>query len=218
MNQNSRIHKILTVIILVLLSLSISSNADSNKSDIHEIDDGESYMNTSYTLPDYGPEMFEKAENEANFIAARGTMPVITSEVEKREWTDLLVKCTRSNSEILEYFLVNGGPIISFGSNIDGYLKVGMESNTPEKVNNTVVNEIYEVISRQCEKEGVNEVPVVFVWEHEEEILEEEFPPTSVDALENKSTQAENKSSRSISGFTSIMLVLCLLILLKYRK
>jgi hypothetical protein len=207
----------LTIIILVCLLLSISSNADGNKSDTYEIDGGESYMSTSSTLPNYGPEMFEKAEKESNFIAARGTMPIISNEGEKRDWTNLLVKCTRNNSEILEYFVVNGGPVESFGTYIDGYLKVGMESTTPDKVNDTVVDEIYEIISKQCEKEGVNEVPVVFVWEHEEEIVEEESSPTTVDAFENKSTQEKNDSSQSTPGFTSTMLTLCLLILVNFK-
>jgi hypothetical protein len=40
-------------------------------------------MSTSSTLPNYGPEMFEKAEKESNFIAARGTVPVISNEGKK---------------------------------------------------------------------------------------------------------------------------------------
>ncbi|WP_164997928.1 hypothetical protein [Methanolobus psychrotolerans] len=192
------------IIALFFVLFLIPSNADDND------------MSINFTLPDYGPEMFEKAKKESNFIAARGTMPLITEDGKKIEWTDQLVECTRNNKEILAYF--NDGPVESFGTYIDGYLKVGMESATPEKVNDTIIDEIYEIISEQCEKEGINDVPVVFVWDHEEAIVEEESSSTTVDIFENKSTQNEDDPIQSTPGFTSIMLILCLLILVKYRK
>ncbi|WP_052721392.1 hypothetical protein [Methanococcoides methylutens] len=42
----------------------------------------------SIPLPDYGPEIFEEAKSSSSFIAAYGTMPVITQESEKRRWID----------------------------------------------------------------------------------------------------------------------------------
>lgn len=39
-------------------------------------------------LPDYGPEAFEEARKNPDFIATRGIMPVIVDDDEKREWSD----------------------------------------------------------------------------------------------------------------------------------
>jgi hypothetical protein len=123
-----------------------------------------SHREESISLPDYGPHIFEEAKKEPAFIAARGTMPVITDEGEKREWTDKLVECSRGAKEIDRYFYESGGPLLSFGTSINGYLKVGCYSATPEKINSTVIDEIYGVIDAQSQKEGINDVPVVFMW------------------------------------------------------
>jgi len=115
-----------------------------------------SHIEEDLPLPDYGPESFEKAKNETGFITTRGTMPVITDADEKIEWTDLLVKCSQqlsrlnSNTGIRPYFTEFGGPVNSFGTNINGYLIVGFEEYTPEKVNESVIDEIYQVIDERC--------------------------------------------------------------------
>jgi hypothetical protein len=151
-----------------------------------------SHQEESISLPDYGPHIFEEAKKEPAFIAALGTMPVITDEGEKREWTDKLVECSRGAKEIDRYFYEYGGPLLGFGTSINGYLLVYCYSATPEKVNSTVINEIYDVIDAQSKKEGINDVPVVFMWT---EMPTEDTP-----------------------GFTSIMLVLSLLLLMVMRR
>ncbi|MDY9927448.1 hypothetical protein [Methanosarcina sp.] len=117
-------------------------------------------------LPDYGPQIFEEIKNETGFIATRGTMPVITDSGEKMEWIDTLVNGKRSlpRSEYMPYFVEFGGPVTGFGPSINGYLTVGFDPSTPEKVNESVIDEIYQVIDEHFEQEGINEVPVVFEW------------------------------------------------------
>jgi hypothetical protein len=170
-------------------------------------------------LPDYGPEMFEKAANSSGFVAAKGTMPVITDAVEKRDWLDLLTHCALGNKEINSYFKASGGPLLSFGIYIDGYLKVGLNLETPEKVNDSVIDEIYQTIDEAAKEEGVSDVPVVFVWTGpvQEDILAVESPFEEED-LENESTQEKEDSTQTTSGFTSIMLILCLLIISRFTK
>jgi hypothetical protein len=170
-------------------------------------------------LPDYGPGMFEKAVNSSGFVAAKGTMPVITDATEKRDWLDLLTHCARGNKEITNYFRSSGGPLLSFGIYIDGYLKVGLNLETPEKVNDSVIDKIYQTIDEAAKEEGVSDVPVVFVWTGpvQEDILAVESPFEEGD-LENESTQDKEDSTRTTSGFTSIMLILCLLIISRFTK
>jgi len=143
------------------------------------------------TIPDYGPHIFEELKNDSEVIAVRGTIPTITSNKEKLEWTDKLVDCSLNlDKDMHKYF--EDGSIVDFGTCIGGYLKVGFDSEAPEKINDAVIDEIYIVIDNQCKKQGITDVPVVFVWS---EIATEDSP-----------------------GFTSISLVLCMLVLTKTRK
>jgi hypothetical protein len=168
-------------------------------------------------LPDYGPGMFEKAANSSGFVAAKGTMPVITDATEKRNWLDLLTHCARGNKEITNYFRSSGGPLLSFGIYIDGYLKVGLNSETPEKVNDSVIDEIYRTIDEAAQEEGVNNVPVVFLWSEPGQDDDAIYSP-SEDELENESAQKENDTAQTSPGFTSVMLILCLLIITRLTK
>jgi hypothetical protein len=186
-------------------------------------------------LPDYGPDVLEAAKKDPQFIASRGTMPIITDEGEKRAWIDLLVQCTRNNKEIDQYFISSGGSVESFGSYIDGYLRVGLYSYTSEKVNESVINEIYKVIREQGEKEGINDVPVVFMWSQGEVTLDEaivetapapdegmltimdengnyiDVHPDEVDIDEDGNyVLKDNSTAKQSPGFTSVMFALSL--------
>ncbi|RXA18265.1 hypothetical protein EQO05_11125 [Methanosarcina sp. MSH10X1] len=180
-------------------------------------------------LPDYGPESFERAKNETGFITTRGTMPVITDADEKVEWTDLLVKCSQplsrpnSNTGISPYFTEFGGPVNSFGTNIYGYLIVGFEESTPEKVNESVIDEIYQVIDEHFEQEGISDVPVVFIFV---QITDDLAPADEPDVNEaddinvsnNEEGIAGNKTTNQMPGFTSIMVILGILSLLVFKR
>ncbi|WP_135610380.1 PGF-CTERM sorting domain-containing protein [Methanococcoides sp. AM1] len=114
-------------------------------------------------LPDYGPEIFEEAKSGSSFIAAYGTMPIIKEKSEKLRWTDLLGHT--KDRELDPFFAEFGGPVVSYGVSINGYLSVGMNSDTPEKVNESVINEIYQTINKHFEQEAsMEEVPVLFEW------------------------------------------------------
>jgi hypothetical protein len=176
-------------------------------------------------LPDYGPHVLEAVKKDPQFIASRGTMPVITDEGEKRAWIDLLVQCTRNNKEIDHYFISSGGPVESFGSYIDGYLRVGLYSHTPEKVNESVINEIYQVIREQGEKEGINDVPVVFMWSQGEVTLDEAIVAPAPDESmltimdeEGNYVLKDNSTAKQSPGFTSPILVMSIFLLRKLKK
>ena len=146
--------------IFISILLSGSTNADDEKLNDSEHDE-------DLPLPDYGPELFEEIKQNPKFIDARGTMPEIgDGEEEKREWTNLLTYCSSfSNFSIDPYMKGNGGSVVAFGcSGMGGYLFVEFEKNTPESVNESLIDEIYQRIKDHCEQEGISEVPVVFMW------------------------------------------------------
>lgn len=185
-------------------------------------------------LPDYGPQIFEEAKKNPLFVAARGTMPVITDSSEKVEWTDSLVQCSRSlcnpyntDTGIMPYFVEFGGHVSSFGTDINGYLAVGFEGYSSEKVNESLIDEIYQVIDEQCEQEGISDVPVVFEFEgyvvEEVELLPEDEIPNVSESDDsslsgNEEETAGNETINQTPGFTSIMTILGLLSLLTIKR
>jgi hypothetical protein len=96
-------------------------------------------------------------------------------------------------------------------------LKVGLNSETPEKVNDSVIDEIYRTIDEAAQEEGVNNVPVVFLWSEPGQDDDAIYSP-SEDELENESAQKENDTAQTSPGFTSVMLILCLLIITRLTK
>lgn len=185
----------------------------------------------SSTLPDYGPQVFEEAKKLPGFITTRGRMPEIHQEEEKRKWLDLLINGSRSLSRppnsttgIKPYSAELGGPIISFGTNINGYLIVGFEEYTPAKVNESVIDEIYQVIDKHFKQEGISEVPVVFIFEHI--TVAEGAPADGPDANESNDTNLSdnkekivgNETANQMPGFTLIMVILVLLSLLIIKR
>jgi len=185
-------------------------------------------------LPDYGPQVFEEAKKNPSVVAVRGTMPIITDASEKEEWTDSLVQCSRSlcnpyntDTGIMPYFVEFGGPVNSFGTNINGYLLVGFQGYSSEKVNESLIDEIYQVIDVRCEQEGVSDVPVVFefigyITVTEELLPEDEIPNVNesddANLSGNEEETAVNETTNQMPGFTSIMVILGLLLLLIFKR
>ncbi|WP_232221893.1 hypothetical protein [Methanococcoides burtonii] len=197
-------------------------------------------------LPDYGPEIFEEAKSSPSFIAAYGTMPVIKQESEKRSWTDQLGHS--KGRELDPFFAEFGGLVIGYGVSINGYLSVGLDSENSEKVNESVIDEIYQTIDSHFEQEaGINEVPVVFEWEGRavEDELEYTSSPDEEDIIVigddgnlitytkdeayfdedgnlvitgNETTQEEPGTNKQTPGFISIMLIIGLLLSARSRK
>ncbi|MDQ1253255.1 MAG: hypothetical protein QG646_2405 [Euryarchaeota archaeon] len=179
-------------------------------------------------LPDYGPKAVEEAMKQlSGFITTRGTMPEIHHEEEKREWINSLIEYSRSSSfptELNPYLASSGGPVNMFGADINGYLIVGFNSSTPEKVNESVIDEIYQVIDKHFETKGISNVPVVFAFVNT--TLTDSAPADRPDVNKNNDTNLSankekivgNETNNQISGFTSIMFVLGLLSLLIIKR
>jgi|GEM_PF-577889 len=186
-----------------------------------------SHLEEDLPLPDYGPQVFEEAKKKPLCVATRGTMPVITDASEKAEWIDSLVTCSRSlgnpystNTGIDPYFVEFGGPVNSFGTNINGYLLVGFQGYSSEKVNESLIDEIYQIIDKSCEQEGISDVPVVFefIGYITEDLAEVDGPymdeSDDTNLSGNEEGIAGNETANQMPGFTSVMVILGLLSLL----
>lgn len=138
-------------------------------------------------------------------------MPISTSQDEKNEWSALLHRLD-GNGKVSQLMHLSRSPIVLFGVNEDGYIEVGFDSYTPEKVNESVIYDIYNVVHAEAIKENISEVPVVFTWEHI--VLDREADTN----LASEETSEENKTAQQTPGFTSTMLLLSLLILVMIQK
>ncbi|MEL4305429.1 hypothetical protein [Methanococcoides sp. LMO-2] len=123
-----------------------------------------------------------------------------------------------------------------------------MNSETPEKVNESVIDEIYQTIDKHFEQEaGIDEVPVVFEWESPIILCEEVVSPPSSDEEDicvidddgnvvtytrdeayldeegnlvviDNGTPEEIGTETQTPGFTSILLTIGLLFSARLRK
>ena len=198
---------------------------------------------TPHPLPDYGPDVLESAKKDPQFIASRGLMPIILEEGKKREWVDQLSNSIHMNRDLDPYFKKNGGNVIGFGLSINGYLFVEFDANTTEQVNESLISEIYQVIDIHCQQEGITDVPVIFKWGREPTLNEGRVEDTpSPDEVmitimdkngnyidvhkdevylneEGNYVLEDNKTTKQTSGFTSVMLILSLLLSTRvYRR
>lgn len=202
-----------------------------------------------FSLPDYGPQIFEEVKTEPGFIAIRGTMPVITDAEEKVEWEETAGDCIHSfRSDLIPYMKSSGGILTGYGYNYRGYIFVAFDPKSIESVNDSMIDEIYLIIEDHCEQEGISEVPVVFEWIEEptEDIAPADEPSGDEEMItvmnkdgnyvdvnkdevyidkdgnyalkDNETTQKTNKAINQTPGFTSIISILGLLLLLINKR
>lgn len=92
-------------------------------------------------------------------------MPVITDSSGKVEWEEKAGDCIHSfRTELRPYMKSSGGSLTGYGYNYRGYIFVGLDPESPESVNDSIIDEIYLIIEEHCKQEGISEVPVVFEW------------------------------------------------------
>lgn len=131
----------------------------------------------------------------------------------------------------MPYFVEFGGPVSSFGTDINGYLAVGFQGYSSEKVNESLIDEIYQVIDVRCKQEGINDVPVIFEFAGYITLDEAEDTPSPDEEMitvmdedgnyaikDNGTTQKTNETTNQTPSFTSIMAVLGLLSLLIIKR
>jgi hypothetical protein len=151
-------------------------------------------------------------------------MPVIEQESEKRRWIDSLGHSM--DGEVRPFSAEFGGPVTGYGVSINGYLFVGMDMDSPEKINESGIDEVYQAIDSHFEQEaGITGVPVVFRWEKravlDEAIVEEESTSDEDEnpvIVGNETTEQDKGANNQLPGFTSILLVVGLVLLAISRK
>ncbi|SFM78419.1 hypothetical protein [Methanolobus profundi] len=168
----------------------------------------------------YDSDAFENAKNSSSFVASRGNVPTFSDENERLQWTDDVFEAG-SIKELSPYFTSQKGPLlISYSfQRYGGYVKVGVNKDTPERVNDSSINEIYQIVYNHYEEVGITDIPVVFVWEEVPQIDEMAIGEPPIEYHSEDTNVSDNEeSSQTTPGFTSVMLVMCILILARFRK
>lgn len=230
--------KIFKATILMSFSLIILSSGFANSSD-NGLNESAYEQNISESN-----HLYEVTKTNPGFITTRGILPEMTTDTEKKAFMDLLIRASDDFPEKAQYRNEYGGPMESFGFAADGYIEIGIDTDSSENVNESTINEIYNVVKEHYEKEGIKDVPVVFVWQHVVETLElstSSSEAAGVSALnddgsvttyaadeayidedgnvvivDNETTS--ESSNQSTSGFTSLMLLMVLFLLLITKK
>lgn len=184
-----------------------------------------SHIEEDLPIPDFGPGSFEEAKNETGFITTRGTMPVITDANEKVEWKKAAGECIHSfRDELHPYIKSSGGPLLGYGYNYRGYIVVDFNRESPESVNDSMIDTIYSIIEDHCEQKGLSEAPVVFRWGEEvNETLPVDDGPDADESddanlADNEEEIVGNEKTNQAPGFTSIMVILGILSFLIVKR
>ena len=139
---------------MLLISMAFAGAADSSK-DLQndpQLQDGK--------LPDFGPEVFDEMIKSSKVIQTRGTIPKIELENEKREWLHKLDQNGKSIRNQMLPYMQSEGVLVSYGYNYQGYMTVDILEGS--EVDETLMDEIYEIFDKQGNIMGIQEVPVVF--------------------------------------------------------
>ncbi len=105
--------------------------------------------------------------NDSSFIAYRGTLP----ETIDQKWENSIVDCWLNFTRMGPSYSEFDKSIKSIASNNE-MLIIEIRFAYKGEVNNSRIDTIYQKIEDYCEKqEGISDVPVVFMWAHDEEDL-----------------------------------------------
>jgi len=145
----------------------------------------------------------EKIENKGKYgiIATYGKEREFFIEDEKREWYNKLDEIGKGARDDMLAYHRPDGPVISYGYNYQGYLTVGFLAGS--EINESLMDEIYEIFNRQAMQMGIDDVQVVFQFKGQ--------------PVPDAPDEGPAPDTLNIPGFTSITLLMAFLGLRRMR-
>jgi hypothetical protein len=115
----------------------------------------------------YNASNFETIQNDSYCLAVRGNMPENPTDNDKIEWAKSLTECfSESVPEMKQFHPNSGGFVLSYGYMGKGYIEVELGLDYVRTVNESTIDDIYQVLDEHCESNGIFDVPVVFIESH----------------------------------------------------
>ncbi|WP_292389478.1 HEAT repeat domain-containing protein [Methanosarcina sp. UBA5] len=138
-----------------------------------------------------------EAQHENPLIATYGKEREFYIEDQRRLWFDQLNKiCDLAKDSMEPYMYSKGGPVISYGWRIENRIGVGILEGS--EVNNSTLDNIYNVFDRAGKEIGVNDVPVIFSYT--EFPVDEEILPKLAEDIEKIEEPVEAEETNKTEG------------------
>ncbi|ABE52710.1 hypothetical protein [Methanococcoides burtonii] len=174
-----------------------------------------------------------------------GKVPYFDIEDERGEWLyNLKIIISASETE-MESHIRPEGSVYSYGHSYDGYISIGIVADSG--INDSLMDEIYDIFDQHAQEIGIEDVPVLFEYgdieageaiDEEDGIVDRTIAVIDDDGnviiyaedeayfdeegnlviIGNETTQEENGTNKQTPGFTSIMLIIGLLLSARSRK
>ncbi|WP_240664680.1 HEAT repeat domain-containing protein [Methanosarcina sp. MSH10X1] len=124
-----------------------------------------------------------EAQKKNTLITTYGREPEFYIEDQRREWYDQLRRICTLARKYMEPYTYPKGPVVSYGLSIENRVGVGILEGS--EVNNSTLDDIYEIFDLAGKEIGVADVPVIFSYV--EFPLDEEILPKVIKNIEENS-------------------------------
>ena len=170
---------------------------------------------------------YEDSEYVKQYNAKFGVDPDVL-EIRGNQTTSLMYQapdfCDNIAAMMAKYMYRNNGSTISYGYDFSGYFVVDFLKGS--EVNESTIDEIYEIHEIEAQKRGIQNVGVVFKYlelvpADDEELATEEFTivESNVEISADKSeNMIENESTEVTPGFTALTLISMIIVLWKFKS
>jgi hypothetical protein len=228
---NMRIRKTIvsTMVLFLLIHLSSFSSGYTMNSTSDEPPE-------QLQIPDYGQYIMNDLENDSNVIAVRGEIPEIKENEDKEKWLQQLDRCVNlSSNELHIHMKENGGVLLGYGYHLYGYIVIDIDSDQKRRVDNNTIANLYAILNSNWENQTDSNVPAVFRWSITKNaiavddsieldpvdsgiVVEEDINKTNNTNLLSEDENTTNETgindipSKTTPGFTSLLLILCFML------
>ena len=121
-------------------------------------------LEDEYYLPTYGANTFATLNEESDTISTFGSVPDINDDKEKIEWISTLrVSGNNSMDKIEPYFESSGGALLGYGVDYGGYMFIEYDNELADDIDDSMINELYDIINEDAKEMGISNVPVAFI-------------------------------------------------------
>jgi len=103
-------------------------------------------------------------QNKYGVIAIYGREREFYIEDERREWLDKLDSIGSGVRDDMKKYIRPDGPVISYGYSYYGYISV--EFLEGSDIDETLMDEIYDIFDQRGKQMGINDVPVLFQFDN----------------------------------------------------
>jgi|LGVF01.1.fsa_nt_gb HEAT repeat protein len=120
----------------------------------------------------------ERIENQNKHLTIEiyGKIPDFYIEDERREWLDNLDIIGIASKREMGKYIQPEGPVSLYGYDYEGYITVGFSPDS--EVNESQINEIYDIFNQHAQEIGIENVPVLFSYE--DIVVDEKTPGFTV--------------------------------------